>query len=189
MIPFPNKRYNVILADPPWRFKLYSAKGVNKKSANGQYDTMTLNDLKALPVADIAAKDCCLFMWATFPMLREAFEVMDAWGFSYKSGGAWPKTTKNGKDAFGTGYIFRSAAEVFLVGTKGHVKPMNRSTRNVLHGVVREHSRKPDEQYPFIENLFGGERIELFARQSRQGWDCWGNDTEHFNQQGELKYD
>lgn len=180
MIEFPNKKYSCILADPPWKFKPYSAKGITSKGAEGQYPCMTIDEIKDLPVCDIADNDCFLFLWATFPMLSEALEVMKAWGFTYKTGAAWHKTTKNGKDAFGTGYVFRSAAELLLVGTRGKPKVLNRSTRNIIHGVVREHSRKPDEQYAFIESLCDGERIELFARQSWNGWDCWGNETDKF---------
>lgn len=180
MIPFPNKKYGVILADPPWKFKTFSAKGITAKGAESHYSCMPINDIKTLPVSDIADKDCFLFMWATFPMLPEALETMSAWGFKYKTGASWHKKTKNGKTAFGTRYIFRCAAELLLVGTRGHPKTLNKSTRNVLQGVVREHSRKPDEQYSLIESLCGGERIELFARQHRAGWDCWGNETEKF---------
>lgn len=180
MIEFPNKKYSCILADPPWKFKTYSAKGITAKGAEGQYPCMTLDDIKALPVSEIAAKDCFLFLWATFPMLPEALEVMKEWGFKYKTGASWIKKTKNGKIAFGTGYILRSASELLLVGTRGNPKVLNKSTRNFIDGVVREHSRKPDSQYAFIENLVGGERIELFARQSWNGWDCWGNETDKF---------
>lgn len=180
MTDFPNKKYACILADPPWKFKNFSDKKISKKGAAGHYPCMALDDIKSLPVADIAEKDCFLFMWATFPLLPEALETMTAWGFTYKTGAAWHKMTKNGKTAFGTGFIFRSAAELLLVGTCGHPKTLNRSTRNVLQGVVREHSRKPDEQYALIESLCAGERIELFARQTVSGWDCWGNETNKF---------
>lgn len=174
------KKYDVILADPPWKYRNWSKRGEGKGAA-AQYDTMAVDDIMRLPVGNIAAKDSVLFMWATFPLLPQAFAVMRAWGFDYKTGGAWAKKTKNGKDAFGTGYIFRSAAELFLVGTRGHVSPMNRKTRNIINAVAREHSRKPDEQYELIENLFPGtNRIELFARQHREGWDVFGNETDKF---------
>lgn len=187
MIPFPQKKYACILADPPWHFKMYSKKGYTTKSAEGQYDTMTLEDIKDLPVGEIADKNCFLFLWATFPMIREAIEVMGAWGFEYKTGGAWAKMTKNGKHAFGTGYVLRSAAELFLIGTKGRVQILNRSTRNIIADTVREHSRKPDSQYKIIEDLVAGPRIELFARQHRDGWDCWGNQTDKFTSEPETE--
>lgn len=180
MTDFPSKKYACILADPPWKFKTYSPKGITAKGAESHYPCMTLDEIQRLPVADIADKDCFLFLWATFPMLPEALATVEAWGFTYKTGAAWIKRTKNGKTAFGTGYIFRSAAELLLVGTRGHPKTLNRSTRNVLQGVVREHSRKPDEQYALIESLCVGERIELFARQTVDGWDCWGNEKNKF---------
>lgn len=113
-------------------------------------------------------------------MLREALELMDAWGFKYKSGGAWHKKTTNGKTAFGTGYIFRSAAELFLVGTHGKPAIKNRSTRNLIEEATREHSRKPDSTYGIIENLFEGPYLELFARSKRSGWESWGNQTDKF---------
>ncbi|WP_085908303.1 MT-A70 family methyltransferase [Kiloniella majae] len=176
---FPTKKYSVIYADPAWSFKAYSNKGL-KKSPQSHYDCMSLNDLKALPVSDIAEKDCVLFMWATFPMIHQALELIGAYGFTYKTGGVWHKKTKHGKTAFGTGYIFRSAAELLLVATKGKPKALNRSTRNVIEAQVREHSRKPDCTYELIENLYTGPFIELFARQRRAGWDAWGNQLEKF---------
>lgn len=187
MIPFPNKKYSVILADPPWKFQTFSAKGITTKGAEGNYSCMPIEEIQQMPVADLADKDCFLFMWATFPLLPEALATMAAWGFKYKTGASWHKTTKNGKDAFGTGYVFRSAAELLLVGTRGKPKTLNRSTRNVIHGVVREHSRKPDSQYEMIESLCSGERIELFARQHRTGWDCWGNETDKFGVSENVK--
>lgn len=178
-LTFPTRQYGVIYADPPWSYQNWSAKGEHKGAA-AQYDCMSLDDLKRLPVDFCAAPDSVLFMWATFPMLPEAVDLMRAWGFTYKSGGAWHKKTKHGKSAFGTGYIFRSAAELFLVGTRGAPKGLNRSTRNIIEAPVREHSRKPDCTYDLIEGLFSGPYLELFARQRRPGWDAWGNQVDKF---------
>lgn len=170
-------KYDLILADPPWRFVTRSPKGVTKKGAAGQYQTMTLPEIKALPVQMMAAPDCILWLWATNPLLPQAFDVMTAWGFSFKTAGHWVKHTKNGKIAFGTGYILRCAGEPFLIGTRGKPKT-TRSVRSVIVGLRREHSRKPDEAFTAAEQLMpGARRIELFSRQDRAGWDAWGNET------------
>lgn len=180
-VEFPNGKYGVIYADPPWSYKNYSVKGIGKGAA-GQYHCMPLDKIKALgeQISHSADKDCALFMWATFPLLPEAIQVMASWGFQYKSGAAWHKKTKNGKTAFGTGYIFRSAAELLLVGTRGKPKVKNRSTRNLIEAETREHSRKPDETAIMIENLYAGPYLELFARTTRNGWSNWGNETDKF---------
>lgn len=173
-------RYGAIIADPPWAYQNYSVKGQGKGAA-GQYDCMDTADIAALPVSQLAAPDCALFMWGTFPMMPDAIALMRAWGFTYKSGGAWGKQSKTGaKLAFGTGYIFRSAAEFFIVGTIGKPKILSRSVRNLILAPVREHSRKPDDQYDMVESLFTGPYCELFARQTKAGWDSWGNQTDKF---------
>ena len=165
-----------IAADPPWDFRLYSAKG-QKKSAQRHYHCMSLNDIKALPVGQLAAPDCCLFLWATWPMLPQAFEVMAAWGFSYRSGGVWHKKTKHGKTAFGTGYRVRSASEPWLLGFVGNPKT-SRSERNVIEGAVRAHSQKPEEAFAWAERYIpDARRIELFSRQTRPGWLAWGDEA------------
>jgi N6-adenosine-specific RNA methylase IME4 len=176
--------YSLIVADPAWTFKTYSPKGWGK-SAQRHYSCMTLDDIKALPVVHLAAPDCCLFLWATWPMLPQALEVMAAWGFAYRSGGVWHKRTSGGKTAFGTGYRTRSACEPFLLGFIGNPKN-SRSERNLIEGEVREHSRKPESAYEWAERyLPGASRCELFARQRRIGWSCWGMETEKFAQAAE----
>ena len=174
--------YSAIIADPPWQFKNYSAKGEGK-SAAAHYSCMDLPAIKEMPVGDLAAPDCLLMLWATAPMLPHAFEVMKCWGFQYKTMGTWAKQSKTGKAwHFGTGYCLRSASEPFLIGTIGRPQYQSRSVRNLIVAPVREHSRKPDTQYDMMESLIPtGRRIELFARQSRKGWDCWGNQTDKFN--------
>ena len=179
---FEKNKYDVIYADPPWKFKNWSKKGEGKGSA-GQYDCMTLEDIKSMPVQELAAKDCWLVMWATFPLMPEALEVMNAWGFKYNSGGAWHKKTKHGKTAFGTGYTFRSAAELILVGKIGTPKVLDKKTRNIIEAVAREHSRKPEEAREMVKNHFAGtNRIELFARSKCDGFDVWGNETDKFKE-------
>jgi N6-adenosine-specific RNA methylase IME4 len=171
--------YELIMADPPWRFDLYSSKG-EAKSAQAQYDCMSLDDIKALPVADLAAPDSCLFLWGTWPMLPQALEVMKAWHFKYVTGGHWHKLTATGKQAFGTGYRVRCASEPWLLGTIGN-PATSRSLRNAIEGATREHSRKPEEAYVWAEKYMPhARRVELFSRQSRAGWDVWGNETNKF---------
>jgi len=173
-------KYGTIIADPPWLFKNYSEKGQGKGAAV-QYNCVPTNALADLPVAHLAAPDCALFMWGTFPMMPDALALMKAWGFEYKSGGPWAKQSSTGKKwAFGTGYIFRSAAEFFIVGTIGKPKVLSRSVRNLIVAPVREHSRKPNDLHRMAEQMYAGPRCELFAREPRAGWDVWGNQTDKF---------
>ena len=173
----PAREYALIYADPPWSFVTYSDRGL-KKSAQRHYSCSPAGVLREMAVGDLAAQNSVLAMWATFPMLPQAIGLMDAWGFTYKTGGAWGKMSKGGgKVAFGTGYIFRSAAELLLVGTRGKPVWGNRRTRNLWLAPVREHSRKPDEVRDLLAALVPGPRIELFARSRHEGWDAWGNEV------------
>lgn len=169
-----NKVYKVILMDPPWTYN-NKAKG----SADKRYDVMSLEDLKKLNIIKLADKDCVLFMWATFPLLPEAIELIKAYGFQYKTGLSWHKKTRLGKDYFGNGFIFRSAAELLLVAYRGHPIPKNKHTRNSLEAVCTGHSIKPQQSYKLIENLFDGPYLELFSRLDRDGWDCVGNEVQN----------
>ena len=175
----PLFRYGLIMADPPWHFENWSARG-EEKNASAQYNCMTLDDIRAMPVGHLAAKDCILFLWATNPLLPQAFEVMSAWGFEFKTAGHWSKKTSKGNQAFGTGYILRCAGEPFLIGTVG--EPWTaKNVRSVIEGPVREHSRKPDEAFNEAERLAGNvNRLELFSRQERPGWDAFGNEVQKF---------
>lgn len=177
----PAGQFGTILADPPWAYEMYSDKGYGK-SPDVHYNCMTHDQLMAMrdDILFRAAPDCALFMWAVWPKINEALSLMEHWGFQYKTGGSWHKKTTNGKTAFGTGYIMRSACEPFLIGTLGQPNIKNRSTRNLIEAKVREHSRKPDSAVELIENLFDGPYLELFARTTRPGWSCWGNETDKF---------
>lgn len=173
--------FGLIMADPPWQFQTYGPAGVTPKGAGGQYACTPLGWIKALPVSALAAEDCLLWLWATNPMLPQAFQVMNAWGFTFKTAGHWSKRNPaTGKLAFGTGYILRCAGEPFLIGTRG--KPVtSRSVRSVIEGRVRQHSRKPDEAVAAAEALMpDARRIELFSRQHRPRWTVWGNETGKF---------
>lgn len=174
--------YGLIVADPPWSFRHFSAKG-QKKGAQAHYACMTLEEIKALPVRSLAAPDALCILWATNPMLPHAIETLDAWGFNFKTAGHWVKRTKNGHLAFGTGYVVRSAGEPFLIGTIG--KPTtSRSCRSVIEGLAREHSRKPEEGFEWAQRLMPqARRVELFSRQARAGWDSWGAEVDKFTEE------
>jgi N6-adenosine-specific RNA methylase IME4 len=171
----PAAEAGVVLIDPPWNFVTYSPKGW-KKSAHAHYACMTVEEIAALPVHTLCAPDCVCVSWATQTHIPHALLVLAAWGFSFSSMGAWAKQSKTGRRwAFGTGYRVRSAAEFWLVGTRGQPKQLSRSIRNLIVAPIREHSRKPDEMYDVIESAWRGPYIELFARYRRYGWDQWGN--------------
>jgi N6-adenosine-specific RNA methylase IME4 len=160
----------VVLADPPWYFKTYSTKGW-KKSAHAHYPCMTIEEITSLPVADLCADDCVLILWTTQNRGREAYDVAEAWGFAPKTLGAWAKQTRTGNAwQFGTGYLLRSAAEFFLVATRGHPNQLAHSARNLIVAPVREHSSKPEAMYELIETTWAGPYVELFSRAARPGW-------------------
>ena len=172
--------YNVIHIDPAWSYKMYSDKGY-EKSPQAHYDCLTLDQLKTFPVGHLAAPNSVCVMWGVFPMMPQAIELMAHYGFEFKTGGAWAKQSSTGRKlAFGTGYIFRGAAEFYIVGTMGEPKQKSKSVRNLILAPVREHSRKPDQIFSDIEELWDGPYIDVFGRQQREGWTVWGNDTEKF---------
>lgn len=173
--------YGAILADPPWNFKVRSPKGEGR-SASQHYSVMTLDDIKALPVADMAAADACLFLWATDPMLPQALEVMASWGFSYRTVGFhWAKTNRDGSFFTGMGFWTRACPEICLLGTRGHPKRVSKSVRRLIVAPRREHSRKPAEIKERIEKLVPGPYGELFSREHRSGWDAFGDEIGKFD--------
>jgi len=172
--------FDLIMADPPWRFRLRSRQGEGK-SAQAHYACMSLTDIKALPVSDLAREDCLLWLWGTAPMTPQALDVMSAWGFRFVTIGAWHKKTIHGATAFGTGYRLRSAMEPFFIGARGKPKS-SRSVRNLVEGLAREHSRKPDEAFAAAVRLMPhAHRVELFSRETRPGWSAWGNEPGLFD--------
>ena len=181
--PFGDLRplsFDLVMVDPPWSYRNYSRKGEHKGAA-AQYDCMSIDDIKRLPVGQLAKPDAICILWATNPLLPQAFEVLSSWGFTFKTAAHWVKRTRNGKLAFGTGYLLRAAGEPILVGTIGRPK-VTRSCRSVVEGLVREHSRKPDEAFAWAEKLMpDARRVELFSRESRDGWSHWGNESTKFD--------
>lgn len=178
---FPSGKFRVIYADPPWHFKVRSTKGEGR-SARNHYNVMSLDEIKALPVAEIADKDCVLLMWVTYPMLEHGFDLLKAWGFKYKTVAfTWMKSNRTNPRMFsGTGYWKRANAEIVLLATKGKPSRVHKDVAQAILAPRREHSRKPDELYDRIERLVAGPYVELFARTSRKGWTSWGNQTEKF---------
>lgn len=185
---------DLIMADPPWHFETYSDDGQAKGPA-AQYDTMSLEEIADLPVRNLGRPDCVLWLWATWPLLPEQLKIVAAWGFRYVSGGAWTKRTVNDKLAFGTGYRLRSACEPFLLGVSGNPETA-RDVRNVVDGLAREHSRKPESGYAAAEQLMLAGRTheqfredigrrcrlyDLFSRERRDGWDGWGHQAGKFD--------
>lgn len=169
------------MADPAWDFSNWSEAG-EEKNAKAQYDCMPTADIAALPVGHLAAGDCWLWLWATHPMLGDALQVLDAWGFKFVTSGVWVKRGESGRLAFGTGYVLRSASEPFLIGKIGDPKAYSKSIRTVIEAPRRQHSRKPDQAYRACETLFGpGNRADLWSRQSRSGWKSWGWESTKFD--------
>jgi N6-adenosine-specific RNA methylase IME4 len=167
--------YGLILADPPWRFATRSAKRQTKLVP---YATMRKGALLTLPVWRLAAPNCALAMWATQAQLPDAVDLMKRWGFDYRTAGAWAKRSATDSTwAFGTGYWLRSAAEFFLLGAYGEPTIRSRSERNLIVAPVRGHSRKPEALHEALERMFPRvKKLELFARQRREGWDGWGDE-------------
>ena len=186
----PKKKYSIIYADPPWSYRdkkpAYKGPKVKAGGAWEHYDTMSIDDIKNMSVQSLADENCMLFLWCTFPNLKEGLGVMEAWGFDYRTlGFSWIKLNKNnGKPFFGIGYYTKSNCEVCLIGVKG--KPIVESktvSSVIIHKMLDEanrvHSRKPDTVRDKIVELCGDiPRIELFARQKSDGWDSWGNEIE-----------
>jgi len=173
------KKYSTIYADPPWRFQNRTGKVAPEHKRLNRYDTMSLDEIKALPIRDIAEEKCHLYLWVPNALLPDGLEVMKAWGFEYKGNIVWEKVRKDGEpDGRGVGFYFRNVTELLLFGVRGtsnRTLAPARSQVNLIRTQKREHSRKPDEIIPIIERCSPGPFIELFARGDREGWDMWGN--------------
>lgn len=177
----PNKKYNIIYADPPWSYGAWSDKSSGNGLAAKHYKTMTNQDICELKVEDLAEKDCVLFMWVTYPHLQTGLDVIKAWGFTFKTVAfTWVKRHKNNEYCKGLGYWTRSNAEICLLAVKGSPNKfvIDRSVSQIIDTVREKHSKKPDVVRDRIVQLLGDlPRIELFARQTADGWDSWGNEV------------
>lgn len=184
MIPFPNKQYKVIYADPPWSYRQQGSARGKRGMANAHYSTMTTDDIAALPVRDIATDDALLFIWATFPNIKETLKVIDAWGFEYKTAAfVWvKKNRKSWSNFWGMGAWTRANAELCLLGishrTKASKDVVSHAVHQIIESPIGRHSEKPAEVRDRIVQLVGDvPRIELFARDKFYGWDVWGNEV------------
>lgn len=179
-----NKKYNIIYADPPWSYNVWSKPTKHKRSAESHYKTISLANIESMPINKIADENCILFLWVTAPCLIEGIELIKKWGFNYKTiGFTWIKENKKSDTLFwGMGYYTRANAELCLLATKGKTLPRkSHAVHQVIISKIREHSRKPDEARERIVELFGDlPRIELFARNESEGWDTFGNETNKF---------
>lgn len=174
IVNLPTGKYQIIYADPPWQYY----KG-GYKNQEQHYDSLSVEELKQMPLDDLAADNCILFLWVTFPMLNEVFDLIKWWGFNYSTVGfVWVKAKKDGTGHFfGLGNWTRSNAELCLIATKGSIERKDASISQIIYSPVEEHSKKPDIVRDKIVQLAGDlPRIELFARQKAEGWDVWGNE-------------
>ncbi len=180
-------RYSTILADPPWQFQNRTGKMAPEHKRLLRYPTMEIKEIMEMPVPKLAAAKSHLYLWVPNALLKEGLQVMEAWGFTYKTNLVWHKIRKDGgSDGRGVGFYFRNVTELILFGVRGSMRTLQpgRTKVNLFGTRKREHSRKPDEVYDLIEGCSPGPYIELFARFKRQGWDQWGNEdveTNSFN--------
>lgn len=178
------RKFSTILADPPWQFQNRTGKVAPEHKRLARYGTMTLEDILALPVCEIADEPAHLYLWVPNALLPLGLRVLEAWGFQYKSNIVWHKVRKDGgPDGRGVGFYFRNTTELVLFGVRGkkaRTLPPGRSQVNILRTMKREHSRKPDEMYDLVESCSSGPYLELFARGTRPRWTGWGNQAENY---------
>lgn len=178
------KKFSTVLADPPWQFQNRTGKMAPEHKRLSRYPTLTLKEIKELPVQTIVNETAHLYLWVPNALLAEGLQVMEHWGFTYKTNLIWYKIRKDGgPDRRGVGFYFRNVTEMILFGVRGKnartLQP-GRSQENIISTQKREHSRKPDEQYKIIEDCSPGPFIELFARGKRAGWFSWGNQSKDY---------
>ena len=176
------RRFATIMADPPWRFQNSTGKVAPEHRRLNRYSTMTLDDIKALPLPRVVAETCHLYLWVPNALLPDGLAVMAAWGFRYKANVVWHKIRRDGgSDGRGVGFYFRNVTELLLFGVLGknaRTLAPGRTQVNMLQTRKREHSRKPDEQYGLIEACSPGPYLEMFGRGTRGGWTTWGNQAD-----------
>lgn len=177
------KTFSTILIDPPWQFQNRTGKVAPEHQRLRRYRTMTLDEIRALPVAAHAAEQSHLYLWCPNALLPEGLDVLDAWGFKYKTNLVWYKIRKDGgPDGRGVGFYFRNVTELLLFGVRGRMRTLapGRTQVNVLSSRKQEHSRKPDEMYELVEACSPGPYLELFARERRAGWTQWGDEVDSY---------
>jgi len=174
------KLYDVILADPPWTFSVWNAEK-SDRHASHKYNLMSVEDICAMPIANVITENCTLFLWATWPNLKDAFTVITAWGFTYRTvAWVWVKLNENSMGThIGMGYYTRSNTEPSLLAVRGTMPVATHNVQALIMSSIRDHSRKPDEQYAKIERLYPNMNyLELFARYHRPRWDVYGDQIE-----------
>lgn len=177
------RRFRTILADPPWQFANRTGKMAPEHRRLSRYGTMTLDAIKALPVAEAADRPSHLYLWVPNALLVEGLDVLRAWGFAYKTNLVWHKVRKDGgPDGRGVGFYFRNTTELLLFGVRGAMRTLAPGRRqvNILKTMKQEHSRKPEAMYGLIESCSPGPYLELFARGARPGWEAWGNQADDY---------
>jgi len=178
------QKFSTLLADPPWQFHNRTGKMAPEHKRLNRYGTMGLADILALPIPAILNEVAHLYLWVPNALLPEGLQVLNAWGFQYKTNLVWHKVRKDGgPDGRGVGFYFRNTTELILFGVKGknaRTLAPARSQVNIIRSIKREHSRKPDELYPIIEACSPGPYLELFARGTRTGWAGWGNQADEY---------
>jgi N6-adenosine-specific RNA methylase IME4 len=177
--PLPQGPFSCVLADPPWAFRQWNGKTATPhRGAHDHYVTTETSDLAALPVAEICADDCALFMWVVDSHLAEALDLGRAWGFEFKTCAfVWVKSRLGGWPKVGMGYWTRKQTEQCWLFTRGKPKRIGKGVEQIIHCPRGAHSAKPDQQYDAIERLVGGPRLEMFSRSVRLGWTSWGNEV------------
>jgi N6-adenosine-specific RNA methylase IME4 len=176
--------YGTILIDPPWRFQNRTGKIAPEHRRLRRYATLSLDELKKLPVGELADSRSHLYLWTPNALLPDAIELLQAWGFTYKTNIVWYKVRKDGgPDRRGVGFYYRNVTEMILLGVRGKLRTLSaaRSQENMIIQRKREHSRKPQEQYELIQRCSPGPFLEVFARQSVPGWDVWGDEVDSYD--------
>ncbi len=180
-----DRTFSTILADPPWQFQNRTGKMAPEHKRLSRYSTMTFEEVRELPVQAIVNEPAHLYLWVPNALLAEGLQVMEAWGFTYKTNLIWYKIRKDGgPDRRGVGFYFRNVTEMILFGVRGRnarTLAPGRTQENIISTQKREHSRKPDEQYQQIEACSPGPYVELFARGPREGWFVWGNESNEYS--------
>lgn len=180
----PQIGYGTILADPPWRFLNRTGKVAPEHKRLSRYETLSVEEIKQIPVYVVASEKCHLYLWVPNALLQEGLEVMKSWGFQYKTNIIWHKIRKDGgPDGRGVGFYFRNTTELVLFGTKGNLRTLSpgRSQVNIIRSQKKEHSRKPNELYDIIEKCSPGPYLEIFARGQRHKWDVFGDQAEEYS--------
>jgi N6-adenosine-specific RNA methylase IME4 len=176
-------KYGTILIDPPWRFANRTGKMAPEHKRLHRYETLSFEEIAALPVAKIAAEKSHLYLWCPNALLAEALGIMKAWGFTYKTNIVWYKVRKDGgPDGRGVGFYFRNVTELVLFGIKGRIRTLAPGRRqvNILVSRKEEHSKKPDAIYDLVQRCSPGPYLELFARERVRGWTQWGDELDSY---------